>query len=338
MVNEALTTRLARERLDAIRRFVPIRDSVRNKLQQRQSLQTDFALGSEELFKPVTTATKGVERALLGDDPETGKSVIGELEKLAAKTEQTDPKKTTVSLLNKFTDHAKIVIKQFNLFKSKDYRAFGDFAAQSYNSKKDFLKDEYKNDRISSNDWSDNLYKLNKGIGRLNKDEMGYKEFQRGISNYKREQIEERQRELEERRQTPTRRQTRRQKKQQLPPDDDDDDLEERRQTPTRRQKKQEEPNDDYLQETDLEKIDEAAGYSGSGLQNPRIGNTCPDSVIHDISRLDVLVGGFRAGNNSPEIINEAADICRRLFAGGIMDIKTYRDFIDELANGYHSD
>jgi hypothetical protein len=44
-----------------------------------------------------------------------------------------------------------------------------------------------------------------------------------------------------------------------------------------------------------------------------------------------VLIGGKRAGNNSVEIINEAADISGRLFQGGIMDIEIYRELIDEL-------
>ncbi|KAL3875390.1 hypothetical protein ACJMK2_033343 [Sinanodonta woodiana] len=59
---------------------------------------------------------------------------------------------------------------------------------------------------------------------------------------------------------------------------------------------------------------------------------TCPGNILGDISRLEVLVGGERAGNNSAEIVNEAADICRRLFQGGVMDIRTYRELIDELA------
>ena len=70
---------------------------------------------------------------------------------------------------------------------------------------------------------------------------------------------------------------------------------------------------------------------------------TCPGNILSDISRLEVLVGGMRAGNNSEEIINEAADICRRLFQGGIMDIRTYRALINELVNNnnevlYYSD
>ena len=69
---------------------------------------------------------------------------------------------------------------------------------------------------------------------------------------------------------------------------------------------------------------------------------TCPGNILSDISRLEVLIGGKRAGNNSVEIINEAADICRRLFTGGIMDIDVYQERIDELvenhrdAHGYY--
>ena len=78
-------------------------------------------------------------------------------------------------------------------------------------------------------------------------------------------------------------------------------------------------------------------GYLGSGV----VGNasiTCPGNILSDISRLEILIGGKRAGNNSPEIINEAADICARLFRGGIMDVSVYRELVNELVDGYHSD
>jgi hypothetical protein len=84
-------------------------------------------------------------------------------------------------------------------------------------------------------------------------------------------------------------------------------------------------------------------GYRG-GNENS-LNGPCPSNILSDISRLEVLVGGKRAGNNSPEIINEAADICRRLFQGGVMNINLYRELIEELveghrdfAYGYHSD
>jgi len=71
---------------------------------------------------------------------------------------------------------------------------------------------------------------------------------------------------------------------------------------------------------------------------------TCSGNIISDISRLEVLIRGKRAGNNSVEIINEAGDIFRRLFQGGIMGIEMYRELIDELVEnhrdirGYYSD
>ena len=64
----------------------------------------------------------------------------------------------------------------------------------------------------------------------------------------------------------------------------------------------------------------------------------CSKSIINDISRLEILIGGARARNNSPELINEATEICQRLFHGRVMDIGTYRRFIDELVDEYHSD
>ena len=61
MVNQSLTTRLAQERLEAIKKFLPIRDRLRNKLQQREALQTDFSVSSEHLFAPITSATRDVK-------------------------------------------------------------------------------------------------------------------------------------------------------------------------------------------------------------------------------------------------------------------------------------
>ncbi len=46
MIAEALTTRLARERLAALKKFIPLRDRVRDKLQRRQEAQTDFSFGT----------------------------------------------------------------------------------------------------------------------------------------------------------------------------------------------------------------------------------------------------------------------------------------------------
>ena len=64
----------------------------------------------------------------------------------------------------------------------------------------------------------------------------------------------------------------------------------------------------------------------------------CSRSVLDVVSRLEVLIGGKRAGNNSLEIINEAAEICQRLFQNRVTDIGMYRSFVDELTDDYYID
>ena len=93
MIAEALTTKLARERLASIKKFIPVRDNVRNKLQRRQEMQTDFSIGSEHLLAPVTTATKDVKtatkRAIYGEkDPTKQTPLIDVFEKIVAETER----------------------------------------------------------------------------------------------------------------------------------------------------------------------------------------------------------------------------------------------------------
>ncbi|KAL3866480.1 hypothetical protein ACJMK2_043774 [Sinanodonta woodiana] len=97
MTAEAMTTRINRERLEALKKFIPLRDRVRDKLQQRQQDQMDFTTSTEELFTPITTATKDVktatERAIYGDIPKEGERheapLLGALEKIAAETKET---------------------------------------------------------------------------------------------------------------------------------------------------------------------------------------------------------------------------------------------------------
>ena len=101
--------------------------------------------------------------------------------------------------------------------------------------------------------------------------------------------------------------------------------------------------SDDKPQSPEEDLEDDPTGYSGRVFSSPDndkgiSGNstvTCPGNILSDISRLEVLIGGKRAGNNSIEIINEAADICRRLFQGGIIDIEIYRELIDELVENH---
>ena len=103
MTSEALTTRLTRERLASLKKFIPIRDDVRVKLQLRQQMQTDFSIGNEQLCAPVTKATKDMklatERAIWGEIPDLEKvptkkpreekPLIDVLGKIATETEKT---------------------------------------------------------------------------------------------------------------------------------------------------------------------------------------------------------------------------------------------------------
>ena len=82
---------------------------------------------------------------------------------------------------------------------------------------------------------------------------------------------------------------------------------------------------------TERDPSDDSFATTGSGLGNNHI--TCPNNVIADVDKLEILIGGRRAGNTSHEITNEISDICRRLFTSGIMDINTYREFIDEITD-----
>jgi hypothetical protein len=92
-------------------------------------------------------------------------------------------------------------------------------------------------------------------------------------------------------------------------------------------------------QDKEDESLDTLEPSTGSGFTNHGSGITqCPNNVLADVERLEILIGGKRAGNNSPEIINETADICKRLFTGGIMDIDMYQSLIEEITDDYYSD
>ena len=188
MLGESLTTRLARERLTAIKKFIPVRDRLREKLQQRQQAQTDFSVSSEQLFTPITSATKDVkkltEAAIYGDIPERERAkkapLLDTLEKIAAETGQTragiqqlssdiktqheyerladiddsapepqpvDVTPRGISFIDKLTEGPITQIEQFQLMKPEHYKIFGNFAPQSFHSRKGFLNDEYKNSK-----------------------------------------------------------------------------------------------------------------------------------------------------------------------------------------------
>ena len=299
-----------------------------------------------------------------------------------------------VPFKNKLTENAIEEIRRPQLEKPGDYVAFGEFAAESYHQREDFLKDEYKRSTIKRDDWADWLYKINKGTtGNLKKDVLEYRSFKAGVDSYN---LRRQQQKSGTPKRTP--RQQRAKKISFSPTQgatgttdplitpentlkqpaigyirgiidygelvnyaatnfEDRADLtiaghEERtnnfrdwaKMVYLAYRRLNEIPPDDehdfriYVDDV----INNLKPKSGHGYSDNAV--TCPGNILSDISRLEVLVGGARAGNNSMEIINEASDICRRLFQGGIMDIRTYRTLIDELAEthrdnyGYYSD
>ena len=86
-VREAQITRLTQERLTAIEKFLPVRDSFRDNLQARQQQRVEFAADTERLFKPITSATEKVVTATENVSTEVAK-VGTETEKIAKRTKQ----------------------------------------------------------------------------------------------------------------------------------------------------------------------------------------------------------------------------------------------------------
>ena len=94
-IGKSRTARLAQERLEAIKKFLPVRDSVRDKLQAQQQARVEFATSAEELFKPVTTPTEkaatDTKEALTGEAGilPTLTRTAADTEKIARRTKQT---------------------------------------------------------------------------------------------------------------------------------------------------------------------------------------------------------------------------------------------------------
>ena len=60
VIGEPHSARLARERLEAIKKYLPVRDAVKQQLQQRQESQVEFEENTRQLFKPITETTKSL--------------------------------------------------------------------------------------------------------------------------------------------------------------------------------------------------------------------------------------------------------------------------------------
>jgi hypothetical protein len=72
-IGEPYSAKLAREQLEAIKRYLPVRDSVKQQLQSRQESQVEFEEDTKQLFKPITESTKGLLPALEKTAEATGK-------------------------------------------------------------------------------------------------------------------------------------------------------------------------------------------------------------------------------------------------------------------------
>ena len=139
MVNESLTTRLARERLAAIKKFIPVRNRVRQQLQMRQQQQDDFVVGSEQLFKPITSATI---------------AATGVLKKIAAQTKQA-PKQQDDQQLQEVQPIRKeqrnldpeIIFKSNVIEQVQQYNIDEHFAKEintSFNERKSYMNEGYE--------------------------------------------------------------------------------------------------------------------------------------------------------------------------------------------------
>ncbi len=63
-IGEPHSAKLARERLEAIKKYLPVRDSVKEQLKSRQESRFEFEEDTKQLFKPITETTKGIQTVL----------------------------------------------------------------------------------------------------------------------------------------------------------------------------------------------------------------------------------------------------------------------------------
>ncbi len=75
------SAKLARERLEAIKTYLPVRDSVKQQLQLRQDSQVGFEEDTKQLFKPITDTTKDIQPVLgkIAERTKKTKKILREL-------------------------------------------------------------------------------------------------------------------------------------------------------------------------------------------------------------------------------------------------------------------
>ncbi|KAL3874286.1 hypothetical protein ACJMK2_037325 [Sinanodonta woodiana] len=325
-VGEAQITRLNRERLEAIKKFLPVRDAFRDNLQRQQQQRDEFKIGSAELFKPITTATE---------------KVVTATEKVATAIEESKPKPITTpkktysvklqELRNRFNEGFLAYVDKTPLIDLIN------IAARGYYEKEKYLKPGQFKYIKNEEDFIKNVYKLKNDLVEIRNSEPTYRRYlnlvedeYNALNDAGEVLMTETQRLREQRKQRKQQELLKQQKKKYT----------------SRKSKRQEDPiiedpvtetiSEEQTKEPDAFDLLFGESQTGKGYHGGNI--PCSRSIVDDISRLEVLIGGKRAGNNSPEIINEATEICKRLFQGRIMDIGMYRSFINELIDDYYSD
>ncbi|KAL3858067.1 hypothetical protein ACJMK2_012683 [Sinanodonta woodiana] len=379
-VGEAQITRLNRERLEAIKKFLPVRDAFRDNLQRQQQQRDEFKIGSAELFKPITETTERVgKEALEGtksviygkkkpEEERDEKPLLPAIEKIAEETRGTQQKikevsdeiktdrefnrladidietqqktkgakKTNEETLNEL--RARFNNKALSVIDNTPPENIPVLVVMSYENRKGkWLQPNQSKFVKNIEHWADIFYKIKTGKSRIDSNNTSYIEYLDAVSNvyneYEKQKLSQREQQQGSRRRQPAKRMSFSPTKE---PSHFDDADQEDEQSLDRDDDNQgatgttEEP-DLLTLLLESQKEQSGKGYHGGNIP-------CSRSVIDDISRLEVLIGGKRAGNNSPEIINEATEICKRLFQGRIMDIGMYRSFINELIDDYYSD
>ncbi len=340
-IGEAHSARLARERLEAIQKYLPVRDAVKEQLQSRQESQVEFEEDTKQLFKPITETTKDIQ-PVLGKIAERTKKTKKILKELPAEIAAAIP----VPEMPEDADQARAEIgdlsEQSNISYKFSVDAIADIrsaenvnnlaaiAVKSFSDRKQFLNPEYADKSVSRDNWYKWIFRIRYNVNRVRNSDPNYIQYINAIDNYI-TFIQQQQSPPHQLPQTP--------KPQKLPsyrlprssvllPLPQQSPIPEQlpqllQPLPQPTQTKSEEgPSDTSF---------------GSGLGSGLI-TQCPNNILADVERLEILIGGKRAGNNSSEIINEAADICKRLFIGGIMDINVYQSLIGEIADEYYSD
>ncbi len=251
----------------------------------------------------------------ISEDADQARAEIGDIKERL--TEQ-------VNISDKFIEDAIADIKNAKI--EVDLAAI---AVKSFSDRKQFLKSEYADDVISRDNWYKWIFRIHHDVDQARNNDPKYIQYTHAIDSYIIfMQLPPEQQQVLKQQSLKQREQERRETMKRLQSQSDYPGSPKSRipiLSPAPRKTTPPKPSEEE------EEFEDAPGATGSGLIS------CPDNVLADVDRLEIFIGGKRAGNNSSEIINEAADICKRLFSGGVMDVDVYRSLINEIADDYHS-